>query len=208
MTDFEPSITKAIAVEFSEKTTQKGCFFHFCQSVCRHVQTLGLSTTSLDNTMIRSVIRQMMALALVPAQQVPPLFGDLGQELTDVERLELFNLFKHFTGHWMRNVSTWTVSDISDRTDNYSEGYNNRFKKRLQKMHLNIRLFIVLIRKEVDTIHDIIYQIHSGMLPRKKRAKTRIAGRLIDELYDRFEHNRITEHELLRELSLFVAHKK
>ena len=83
--------------------------------------------------MIRSVIRQMMVLALVPAQHVSPSFADLGQELTDVERLELFNLFEHFTGHWMRNVSTWTVSDISDRTNNYSEGYNNRFKKRLSE---------------------------------------------------------------------------
>ena len=75
-------------------------------------------------------------------------------------------------------------------------------------MHMNTRLFIVLIRKAVDTIHDISRQIHSGMLPRKKRAKTRTAGRRIDELYDRFQYKRITERELLRELSLFVAHKK
>ena len=197
MTDFELGIAKAILQEFSENTTQKGCFFHFSQSVYRRVQTLGSSTAYLDTMMMRSVIRQMIALAVVPEQHVPSLFAELGQELNDVERLELFSLFKYFTDQWMRNVSNWNVSDVSDRTKNYSEGYNNRFKKRLQKTHPNILLFI-----------DLIRQIHSGMQPRTKRSKTRIAERCIDELYDRFQNNRITERDLLRGLSLFVVHKK
>ena len=207
MTDFEPGIAKAISLEFSEKTIQKGCFFHFCQSIYRHVQKLGLSTTYLENMTIRSTIRQMMALALVPETHVTSLYADLCQELDDVERLELFNLFKYFSDYWMRHVSTWNVYDVSDRTNNYSEGYNNRFKKRLQKTHPNVWLFIDSIRKEVDTVHDMIRQINSGMQPRTKRSKTRIAERRIDELYDRFRNGRITERDLLRGLSLFAAQK-
>ena len=80
----------------------------------------------------------------------------------------------------MRNVSTWNVYDVSDRTNNCGEGYNNRFKKRLQKMHPNFWLFIELIRKEEDTVHDIIYQINRGVHLRMKRWKTRIAERRID----------------------------
>ena len=176
--------------------------------------------------MIRSVIRQMMALALVPEEFVPQLFANLDQELTESDRLDLSNLFKYFNNQWMRNVGVWNVFNVSDRTNNYSEGigylrivsrrckhmhvlgYNNRFKKRLQKNHPNIWLFIDSIRKEVDTIHDLIGQIHSGMQPTSKRKMTNIVQRRMEELYERFNNRTISIEELLRGLSLFVAHKK
>ena len=44
-------------------------------------------------------------------------------------------------------------------------GYNHRFKRRVNKTHPNIWLFIDSIRKEVNTIHDLILQINSGMRP-------------------------------------------
>jgi hypothetical protein len=44
--------------------------------------------------MIRSVIRQMMVLALVPS-----LFASLGQELSDLEREGLAELFQYFNDH-------------------------------------------------------------------------------------------------------------
>ena len=176
--------------------------------------------------MIRSTIRQMMTLALVPEQYVESLFADLSQELTDTEHPALHDFPTYFTDQWMHKTSTWNVFGISDRTNNYSEGmlmspetfelqektcipgYNNRFKKRLQKSHPNIWLFIDSIRNEVNTVHDLIAQIHSGMEPRLKRPKTRLAERRIDELYRRFAADRISARELLRGLSFFVAHKK
>ena len=72
--------------------------------------------------MIRSTIRQMMALALVPEQYVASLFADLGQELNDTGHPALLDFLKYFTDQWMHNTSTWNVFGISDRTNNYSEG--------------------------------------------------------------------------------------
>ncbi|CAF0881500.1 unnamed protein product [Adineta ricciae] len=208
MTDFEPGIAKAISMEFTEKTIQKGCFFHLSQNVYKHVQSLGLSALYLDDLMIRSTIRQVMALALVPEQYVASLFAELGSELREAEHPALLDFLKYFTDQWMHNTSMWNVFGVSDRTNNYSEGYKNRFKKRLHKSHPNIWLFIDSIRNEVCTTHDIIFQINSGMEPRIKRPKTRLAERRIEELYRRFEMDQITARELLRGLSLFVAHKK
>ncbi|CAF2982191.1 unnamed protein product [Rotaria sp. Silwood2] len=205
MTDFEPGLAKAISLEFSEKTIQKGCFFHFCQSVYRNVQSHGLSSTYLDNIMIRSVIRQMMALALVPEQYIPSLFDNLGKDLNDSERDDLLPIFEYFKNYWMRQISMWNVADIPDKTNNFSEGYNNRFKRRLEKTHPNIWHFIDSIRKEVNTIHDIITQINVGMGPRTKRLKSRITEQRTKELYDRFNNNQITVQELLHGLSFFVA---
>ena len=64
----------------------------------------------------------MMALALVPQQEVPSLFVTLEQELNDGEREELAVLFQYFNDYWMRQISTWNVFDIPDRTNNFSEG--------------------------------------------------------------------------------------
>jgi hypothetical protein len=72
--------------------------------------------------MIRSVIRQMMALALVPEQYVPSLFVGLEQELSDSESNELVDLFKYFNDYWMRKISIWNVFDIPEKTNNLSEG--------------------------------------------------------------------------------------
>ncbi|CAF4218278.1 unnamed protein product [Rotaria sp. Silwood2] len=99
MTDFEPGLTKAILIQFSEKTIQKGCFFHFCQSIYRHVQSLGLSSSYMNNLMIRNVIKQAMALALVPPSHVQVLFNELGQELNDDEREEISGLLQYFNSH-------------------------------------------------------------------------------------------------------------
>jgi len=72
--------------------------------------------------MIRSVIRQMMALALVPEPHVPSLFDNLGQELDDAERDELSDLFKYFKDYWMRQIPVWNVFNIPEKTNNFSEG--------------------------------------------------------------------------------------
>jgi hypothetical protein len=72
--------------------------------------------------MIRSTIRQMMALALVPEQYVESLFADLSQELTDTEHPALLDFLTYFTDQWMHKTSTWNVFGISDRTNNHSEG--------------------------------------------------------------------------------------
>ena len=86
------------------------------------MKSLGLSTVYLEDLMIRSTIRQMMALALVPEQHVESLFADLSQELTDTEHPALLHFLTYFTNQWMHRTSTWNVFGISDRTNNHSEG--------------------------------------------------------------------------------------
>lgn len=101
---------------------QKGCFFHFCKAVYRNVQFNGLSSLYLENIMVRSTIRQMMALALVPPDHIPYLFGRLCEEMDSDERDELKCLIDYFKCQWMKQVWLWNVYELSDRTNNYSEG--------------------------------------------------------------------------------------
>ncbi|CAF4268581.1 unnamed protein product, partial [Rotaria sp. Silwood2] len=129
MTEFEPGVARAISLEFTEKTTQKGCFFHFCKAIYRNVQSNGLSSTYLEDIRIRSIIRQMMALALVPHEHVSSLFGRLSEELGEDERSQLDGLFKYFQAQWMRQITIWNVFNISERTNNFSEDQTCTFEE-------------------------------------------------------------------------------
>ncbi|CAF4101667.1 unnamed protein product [Rotaria sordida] len=100
---------------------------NFDQSLYRNVQSHGLSSAYLDNIMIRSVIRQMMALALVPEQYISLLFDNLGKYLNDSERDDLSPIFEHFKNYWMRQISMWNVADIPEKTDNFSEGMYKQY---------------------------------------------------------------------------------
>jgi hypothetical protein len=64
----------------------------------------------------------MIALALVPQEYVPSLFAALEQDLSDSERDASGNLFKYFNDYWMDQIPMWNVFDISNRTNNFSEG--------------------------------------------------------------------------------------
>ncbi|CAF3598472.1 unnamed protein product [Rotaria socialis] len=158
--------------------------------------------------MIRSAIRQMMALALVPEEYVPLLFSNLGQELDESERNELAGLLKYFDDYWMCRIPMWNCFKIPERTNNFCEGYNNRFTTRLNKKHPNIWVFIDAIQKEVHTVHNLIFQINSGMKPRAKRPKSKIVEQRMKELYERFDNKQIDPQQLLKQLSFFVANGK
>jgi len=47
--------------------------------------------------MIRSVVRRMMALALIPTKFISTLFANLGSDLSEDERDDLNPWFKYFT---------------------------------------------------------------------------------------------------------------
>jgi hypothetical protein len=47
-----------------------GCYFHYCQSLYKHVQLLGLSTAYFDDQDTRLACRSTMALALLPIEHV------------------------------------------------------------------------------------------------------------------------------------------
>lgn len=71
---------------------------------------------------VRSFIRNLMALALVPEQHVQSLFDELVECLSDDEREEIDGLLKYFNTYWMRQIPSWNVFNLTDRTNNYSEG--------------------------------------------------------------------------------------
>ncbi|CAF4480748.1 unnamed protein product [Rotaria socialis] len=60
----------------------------------------------------------------------------------------------------------------------------------------------ILLTTNLVTVHNLIFQINSGMEPRAKRPESKIAEQHMKELYERFDNKQIDPQELLKELYL------
>ena len=102
-----------------------GCFFHYTQSIHRKIQSLGLSSIYKDDDLVRSVCHQLMALALLPRNQVEQGF----EYLANNRPQSLNDLFVYFEDYWIANVpiDLWNVCELKVRTNNNSEGRTSYF---------------------------------------------------------------------------------
>ena len=102
-----------------------GCFFHYTQSIHRKIQSLGLSSIYKDDDLVRSVCHQLMALALLPRNQVEQGF----EYLANNRPQSLNDLFVYFEDYWIDNVpiDLWNVCELKVRTNNNSEGRTSYF---------------------------------------------------------------------------------
>lgn len=56
---------------------KKGCLFHLCQSAWRKLQSLGLSVEYGINENFSIKVRQMLALAFLPENEIPDAFKEV-----------------------------------------------------------------------------------------------------------------------------------
>lgn len=73
ITDFEIGAINAAKMVFST-TKMHGCFFHFCQSIWRKIQQIGLQARYSEDSTFALNIRQIMALAFIPVDDIKETF--------------------------------------------------------------------------------------------------------------------------------------
>ena len=71
--DFERAAWRA-AAHVMPQVERKGCVFHWGQAVWRKAQDVGLRQAYLDDNTTHIFIRKLMALPLLPAEAVTPVF--------------------------------------------------------------------------------------------------------------------------------------
>ncbi|CAF3605993.1 unnamed protein product [Rotaria sp. Silwood1] len=144
-TDFEKALVKPLQKQFPN-ARHIGCFYHYTQAIYRKIQNLGLSNIYKDDVNVRNMCRRLMALPLLPLNEVEFAFEELTEQRPDV----LMPLFEYFDNFWMKTTSMylWNVSDLKIRTNNNCEGWHNRFNHRVDKVHPNIWHFIDVLKKE------------------------------------------------------------
>ncbi|CAF1067528.1 unnamed protein product [Rotaria sp. Silwood1] len=206
VSDYEPAMLPIVQQEFPG-SIHNGCMFHLHQAIHRKIKDLGLATEYLHDETIRDQCRQLMALSLLPKDQVESQFQRL-QTTTSPALGDLLLYFKH---QWMYGVvplEMWNFHDVIHRTNNTSEAYNLRFATRLSKKHPNIWIFIQLIQSEHARFEHILVQLEAGASAPKPSKKTTAFQMRFDTLHNRYLKKEINATELLSGLSLLVGKKK
>ena len=74
--DFELGFIRACEVVFPESRIQ-GCFFHFMQSMWRHIKDIGLCTIYRNSTIHRTLLKLPFVLAFCPIQDIESNFNKI-----------------------------------------------------------------------------------------------------------------------------------
>jgi hypothetical protein len=128
--DFEVALITAIPSEFPA-TNVRGCFFHFCQSLWRKVQELGMTTVYRQNRSVKKVIRKVMSLGYLPTAVVRMTFNliytsrSMSRLMNTVPALRDFITYFHQNYiDGLFNPALWNVfdRDVDFRTNNHMEG--------------------------------------------------------------------------------------
>ncbi|CAF3352292.1 unnamed protein product [Rotaria socialis] len=209
MSDYEASIITAVVNEFSQ-AIHSGCSFHFTQAIYRRIQSLGLITSYSQDSDIRICCRKLMALALLPIDQIETSFYNLRTKSSAAVKQELHQLFLYFNHQWITNVpmKMWSVHGYQHRTNNNCEGFHNRLNQRILKAHPNIWTFIKCIQNEENRFRHLLLQMNAGAQARKKTAATSFIQKRIDTLNERYKNGEIDVDQLLDGFSLTIAKQK
>jgi hypothetical protein len=95
--------------------------FHFNQAIHRKITDLGLANDYLHDAVIRDHCRQLMALSLMPIDEVRSQF----QRLQTIISSSLNSLILYFKNQWVYGVvpiQMWNFHNVDHRTNNTSEG--------------------------------------------------------------------------------------
>ncbi|CAF4010414.1 unnamed protein product [Adineta steineri] len=125
MSDYENALVKAVRKELP-RTRLIGCAFHYAQCVHRNIQSHGLQGAYQNNELVRQILRQTMALAYMPSDQIRKLYYDVikAQQNTVLKDFckNLRNFFQYFESFWLKKIHQFCVFGESIRTNNGLEG--------------------------------------------------------------------------------------
>lgn len=106
-----------------------GCAFHFSQAIYRNIQGKGLQDAYQNMEVVRQLLRQIMALAFVPSDQIIPVYYDvIKPQINNVPakpaslRHNLRDFFKYFESYWLKRINQFCVFGQTTRTNNGLEG--------------------------------------------------------------------------------------
>lgn len=179
MTDFELSAINAIGNHFPN-ANRRGCFFHFNQSIYRHIQSNGLQHRYETDGDFALQIRMLPALAFVPTGNIVQAFDDLidhGQFL-----LESQPVVDYFEDTWIGRPNRgnrrrlprfphdlWNcydaVIDGLPKTNNSVEGWHRGFVELVGGHHPTIWKFISSLKLEQSRNEAVIEQYLAGQEP-------------------------------------------
>ena len=199
MLDFEPALWRAFDDVFGYlDIVIHGCYFHWKQAIMHHISIRGLKKT-YDNgsSNARILLKQLLALPILPEDQVKPIFAILKKNSLKVEEQDnMKKLFDYVQKQWIEArtfpPSKWSIFNIEFRTNNDLEGYNNKFDDKLS--------YYKLIRRIMKGCKDAVTTIDLVKKQKISRSQKRIfikGNENMFLLWKEYEEKKISSWDLL-----------
>ena len=188
--DFEQAVVQAVRAEYGIKPT--GCLFHFCQSILRHLQQCGLQTQYSDNNPpdVRTWIRRLIALPLVPPLRIDQAFGATVANSPNVPGQNVMNDYVNDTyvnpNGALFDRQVWNCFGQADRTTNACEGYHSIVNAQFRNRHPDPYAFIAFLQQQEAEIERRIGQLQQGAPPRKQKTKYILVDEVLNCLHNNY----------------------
>ncbi|CAF4050241.1 unnamed protein product [Rotaria sordida] len=176
------------------------------EAIFRQIQLLGMQRDYVSNENFRILCRKIMALALMPKEQVLTGFQEIEAAAEELNDNQMDNLLAYFEHNWLSNIDLWNVFRCDTRTNNTCEGYHNRMNSRIYRNHPDIWLFIKFLQNEEKRVRCISIQWSAGA-SRKNNPRTTSVQHRLNSLYKRYDDNQMNSSELLQGLAYVIAKK-
>jgi len=172
--DFELAVINAAKNILGNHITINGCFYNLCQSTHRKLQKLGLATIYKEDSDFRKYCGMIDSLAFLPLDKVIDGMTCLKENIPPYAEDLLFYFDFYYVNGTYRRIgtasslrllkippifppSTWNVHELTlksgHRTNNNTEGWNNRFSKLCAHKHPTIWNLIKKRKMEVAADH-------------------------------------------------------
>ncbi|KZS21185.1 Uncharacterized protein APZ42_011937 [Daphnia magna] len=155
MSDFENAIQSSCEQAFVGCTCI-GCWFHYGQAIWRRVQKYGLTGAYRSIPTVCRIVKEMIALALLPADAILAGFQDIKNTHREDLRREsveiqaaIKRLMDYYYGYWIDTITPegFSVFQMPNRTNNLVEAWHRWFNKRCGGSHLNFWDFIHALKE-------------------------------------------------------------
>ncbi|XP_052787549.1 uncharacterized protein LOC128241241 [Mya arenaria] len=198
--DFEAGLWQALRSVFPG-TQLKGCAFHWCQAVLRHVQHLGLKATYERREGAHQLIRKLLALPFLPGQHIERAFIKL-KDRAEGSSDQMKELFTYVEDQWMESslwsTTEWSVYRQTIRTNNDTEGWHRRLNFSAGRSTLQFYVLLSLLLRESKMVNVTHQLVSEAALGRQRRERYRdIDARIMDE-WDSYDSHEVTCEEFLK----------
>lgn len=192
MTDFELASIEAFKAAFPG-VENRGCFFHFSQSIYRQIQRAGFQSRYENNAEFALKMKYLPALAFVPVDRVIESFETLCEERLFPSEID--DILDYFEKIWLGKkqrsrrknprypIKLWNCYELAKeniaKTNNAVEGWHRGFDTLTSVYHENIFKTIANFKREQSLCEAVVEQYLAGSEPpRKKRRYRESAERL------------------------------
>lgn len=194
-TDFEMAAICAIRISFPLADI-RGCFFHYTQAIWRKVQTLGLAGAYRESPEVKTFVRRLAVLPLVPLQELDNVWMDV-HGMAPAEVPGVSELCDYMVSTWVDDTNSmfqrelWnhfqTLLEAGIRTNNHVEAFHSAFNRNFHTAHPNVYTFVTVLKKRQDETETIITSLDAGNAPPPRKRQRRIKEDRVNRILQQYQ---------------------